>query len=241
MTALLLLHPLGSDGSFWSSVAGLLGRPTLAPDLCGHGRAAPPTEPTMGAFGDAVLAGLEEEGQRDVVAVGISLGGLVAQDLAARPGSPVRGLVLVDTVARYPDPFRSTWPERAATARTAGLEPLADAMAEMWFSPHFRERHPGVVAATRRTFVGTDPEGYARTCEALYGADTTAALAATDVPTLVMCGDADAPPFLAAAPLLAEATGGELVWLEGAQHASVIEQPERFAATVTAFLDRHGL
>jgi 3-oxoadipate enol-lactonase len=237
VTPLLLLHPLGSDGSFWSPVAPLLGRPCAAPDLLGHGRAPlPPRPASVSAYADALV--LDEP----VVAVGISLGGLVAQALAAsRPGR-VRGLVLIDTVAVYPEPFRDTWPERAALARAGGLAQLAEAMETMWFSPGFRERHPGVVEAARATFEATDIEGYARTCEALHAADLTGAVARAGVPTLVVCGERDAPAFVEAAPVLADsAEDGELAWLAGAQHASVLEQPEHVAARLRDWLELRRL
>lgn len=242
MTPLLLLHPLGADGGFWSACDNLLGRPVLAPDLPGHG-AAPLPDAGAGVAGltDAVVAGLDAADVEAVIPVGISLGGLVAQDLAARHPGRVRGLVLVDTVAVYPEPLRSTWPQRAATARAGGLEDLADAMESMWFGLGFRERHPAVVAQARHRFVTTDPEGYARTCEVLHGADTSGYLTTIGVPTLVVCGDADAPAFIAAAPALTAAVpDAQLHWLRGAQHASVVEQPQAFAALVRDFLARSG-
>ena len=236
-TPLLLLHPLGSDGTFWNPVIAGLGRPVLSPDLPGHG-SEPPATATIEGYAEAVVDRLQGE----VVVVGISLGGLVAQELAALRPDLVAGLVLVDTVAVYPSPFRDTWPERAATARSVGLEPLADAMEAMWFSEGFRHLHPDQVSAARQRFVSTDTEGYARACEALFDADTTAALSSVKVPTLVVCGDQDAPAFVDAADeLTAAVAGAEQRWLEGAKHASVVEQPEAFVATLLEFLARHRL
>lgn len=239
MTTLLLLHPLGSDGGFWADVAPALERATSAPDLPGHGTAPPPASATLAAYTDVALARARTV-DGPVVAVGISLGGLVAQDLLRREPGLLAGLVLVDTVAHYVPPLLDTWPERARTAREQGLEPLVDAMTSMWFSPGFRERRPAVVREVRETFLAMSPEGYARTCEALHGADVRGVLS-PDVPTLVVCGEADAPPFVAAAPVLAAEAGGEPVWLTGAQHASVLEQPDDFARAVRDFLERHDL
>lgn len=242
MTPLLLLHPLGSDGGFWQPLTGPLDRPVLRPDLPGHGASTPPPVGAgVAAYTDAVVSGLDSDGVDDVVAVGISLGGLVAQDLAARHPHRVTGLVLVDTVATYPAPFRDTWPQRAAVARAEGMAPLANAMEEMWFGPDFRRAHPEIVAEARQRFLATDPEGYARACEMLHTVDTTDALAAIGQPALVVCGDHDAPAFVEAAPALATALDGELHWLAGAQHASVLEQPQEFAVAVRGFLDERGL
>ncbi|MBM7508039.1 3-oxoadipate enol-lactonase [Nocardioides salarius] len=243
MNPLLLLHPLGSDSSFWSSCAHLLARPLLVPDLPGHGSAElPDVRAGVPGLAAAVHEWLDGEVTSPVVVVGISLGGLVAQQLAVQHPERVAGLVLVDTVAAYPAPMRASWLERAAAARSDGLEVLADAMQDMWFGEDTRREHADLVAAARRRFVTTDPEGYARTCEVLRDADTTALLSQITVPTLVVCGDADAPPFVQAAPALAAGVrDGELQWLPGARHASVLEKPHAFAEMVQGFLERRGL
>jgi 3-oxoadipate enol-lactonase len=57
------------------------------------------------------------------------------------------------------------------------------------------------------------------------------------VPTLVVCGEDDAPPFVAAARDLAGTLpDARLVWLAPARHAGVLEQPEQFARALTGFL-----
>jgi 3-oxoadipate enol-lactonase len=235
---LVLLHPLGSDGSFWASLSVLLGREALSPDLLGHGGAGlPPARAGIADWTEAVLDECDRHGVDRPTFVGVSLGGLVAQDLAIRHPDRVDRLVLVDTVPTYPGPFRESWHARAATARREGLAPLADAMAAMWFTDEFRRRSPMAVRAVRERFLAGDPEGYARTCEALAGADTTEGLAGIAAPTLVVCGDQDAPAFLEAAPQLASAIpDARLVWLGGGRHAAVLEQPETFAAAVLDFV-----
>jgi 3-oxoadipate enol-lactonase len=239
VTPLLLLHPLGSDSSFWSTSAELLGRPVLTPDLPGHGAAdLPAPHPDAAAYAASVADGLDGP----VVAIGVSLGGVVALALADRHPELVSGLVLADAVPVYPQPLRDAWPERAAVARSGGLESLADGMETMWFGPAFKDRHPAIVASARRTFVGTDPEGYARACELLHQVDLTAALTRVAVPALVVCGEHDAPAFVEAAPAVAAALpDGVLRWIHGAQHAAVLEQPEVFAALVRDFLEVRGL
>lgn len=232
----LLLHPLGSHGGFWSTSRGLLGTDrVLAPDLPGHGTAAPAAA-TVAALTAAVLDGLDDPSPVDVV--GVSLGGLVAQDLASRHPHRVRRLVLVDTVATYPAPMRTMWRERATLARSQGLDPLVDAMETTWFSDAFRAERPEVVATAREVFAATDPEGYARCCEALADADLRAGTERLTVPTLAVCGAEDAAPFLDAARWFAQVIpGAELHWIADVRHAAVLERPEEFATVVREFLD----
>ncbi|MFC4008498.1 alpha/beta fold hydrolase [Nonomuraea purpurea] len=233
---LLLLHPLGSDGRCWDEVAARLdGVETLAMDLPGHGTAAClPRGAGIGVFADTVAEALA--GERVHVA-GLSLGGLVAQELAARHPALVERVVLADTVDVYPEPMRQMWRERASVARDRGLAELAEPMAAMWFTDAFRAGGSRTPERIRELFLAMDPEGYARACEALEAADTTALVPAIKAPALVVCGSADLPPFTEAARRLhGELRRSELVWMAGAKHAAALERPAEFAAAVRAFL-----
>ena len=81
------------------------------------------------------------------------------------------------------------------------------------------------------------PLGYARACEALERVDLTGVIGKIKAPTLVVCGEDDAPPFTAASRALADTLpGAEIVWLSPARHAGVLEQPEQFQEALSRFL-----
>lgn len=236
--ALVLLHPLGVDHRFWNRVVEALpdglGDPVV-PDLPGHGSAPlPPRHATIEDFADAVETDIARHGR--VHLVGMSLGGLVAQVLAARRPDLVERVVVADSVAVYPDAMRAMWRERAATARREGLEAFVEPTEALWFSSSFRRDEVEAVAHVRRTLLASDPEGYARACEALAAADTTDVVGSITAPVLVVCGEDDAPPFRQATrwfgQMLPEAT---VAWLPGG-HAAAYEHPKRFADVVDDFL-----
>jgi 3-oxoadipate enol-lactonase len=235
----LLLHPLGVDRAFWDDVVPALdGFEVLTYDFPGHGETPTPGQPYgIEDLADQARALLAEAGMDRVDVVGVSLGGLVAQQLAADAPDLVRRLVIVDAVAVYPEPLRQMWRERAARAPEEGMEPFLDPTLGLWFTADLLADGGPVVEAVRERLRTTDPAGYGLACRCLEQADVTAALDRITAPTLVVCGEDDAPPFTAAAPqLAARLPGGRVVWLAPARHGAVLEQPEQFRTALLDFL-----
>jgi 3-oxoadipate enol-lactonase len=234
----LLLHPLGVDRTFWGGVSGLDGMEVLTYDFPGHGETPVPDRPySVEDLTDQAAALLTGAGPGPVDVVGVSLGGLVAQRLAAVHPDLVRRLVVVDAVAVYPPALRQQWRDRAATTPEEGLEPLVGPTLALWFTAGRLAEGGPVVEQVRSTFLGGDPQGYAYACRALEEVDLTDVIGRITAPTLVVCGDDDAPPFTAAArELAAMLPDARLVWLSPARHAGVLEQPGQFAAALAGFL-----
>jgi pimeloyl-ACP methyl ester carboxylesterase len=100
---LVLLHGLLDDSEGWSRLAEDTHRPCLAIDLPGFGGSDLPAYPRIGAYADAVAAGLRRLRVESCTLVGHSLGGAVAVGVAER--SPA-----VDALALLaPSGFGSIW------------------------------------------------------------------------------------------------------------------------------------
>ena len=236
---LVLLHCLGVDHRFWDFAAPL-GRDfsLLRYDLPGHGASAVPAAPYGIEHLSAQLADLLTASKVARVHVaGISLGGLIAQHLAATRPELVDRLILIDTTPRYSDELRLMWDQRAATARAAGVAPMISALLAIWFSADALARDDAGVRYERETLARCPGEGYALACEALKAADLRALAPSIAARTLVVCGDDDIPSFLEAARWLAATIPqAGLAWLEGAKHASVLESPEEARRLMRIFL-----
>ncbi len=229
----VLLHPLGADRHFWDPVRAELDGQSVALDLPGHGQAplaAPGAD--IGAFAEAVLPQIAALGARAHL-VGMSLGGMVALEIALRHRELVASVAFVDAVAVYPEAMQAMWRDRAHTARQGALSTLIDPMVQMWFTPELAASGDPRVTRARETFAATDPEGYARACELLATTDLTADVAALDVPAIAVCGVDDAAPFRAAATWFGEVTGAPVHLLPG-RHACAVEVPDRFAAVLAS-------
>lgn len=237
---LLLLHCLGVDHRFFDPLVPGLSRDFTVwrYDLPGHGEAAP----AAGAYDIADLARQAAEFAADfgiprMHVAGISLGGLIAQELAAAHPALVDRLVLIDTTPRYVDQMRAMWVERAATARSAGVAAMVPELVKIWFSAAAIERgHPGV-EYVRAALAECPGEAYALACDALGAADLREQAGRIEAPTLVVCGDDDIPSFLESARwLAANIEGARLEWIPGTRHASILEKPEEAERLISAFL-----
>jgi 3-oxoadipate enol-lactonase len=166
------------------------------------------------------------------------MGGLFGMWLGAHASPRVLSLTLCNTAARIGS--AETWEARMKSVREGGMGAVAAAITERWFTPGFRERSPGVVAAARALLEGTPAEGYVATCAALRDGDERGDLARIACPTLVVSGRHDPATPPAEGRALADAIrGARFVELE-ASHLSNLEAPSEFTAALSAFLAQSG-
>ncbi|WP_336630378.1 MULTISPECIES: alpha/beta fold hydrolase [unclassified Microbacterium] len=184
--ALVFVNSLGTTQSMWDGVLEQLGSGmrALTYDLPGHTGGA--IEPFT--FDDLVaesIAVMDSEGVRAATLAGVSLGGAIGIEIAARRPDLVEGLVVVNAPIRQAS--SSFWTERADTVEREGLAALSSGLRERWF-PEGGAGTEAVVAE----FAALDPAGYAAACRALADLDVTAAAQAVTLPTLVVSARDDA-------------------------------------------------
>ncbi len=233
--ALLLLHSLGTSLHVWDAQAAALAEHfrVIRPDLRGHGLTAVTNGPySIAGMARDVLAVLDALGIGRAHVGGLSIGGLIAQSLAAQAPERVLSLILCDTALAIPP--AANWHERAALVRGRGIGAIAETVMARWVTPGFQAT-PGA-AGLRAMLLRTDPEGYAAAAEAIAAADLTESTARLRLPALVVVGDADLATPPEAARALAAAIGGQLAIVANAAHIPTVEQPEAVSAALRDFL-----
>jgi 3-oxoadipate enol-lactonase len=216
-------------------------------DNRGSGRSASPLRPTSMPELAADAAGLLEALEIDSAhAYGLSMGGMIAQELAIRFPERVRGLVLGGTTPGGP---------RAARPALKDLQALAAGLAGGWsdrerawlgrwvFSEDFRREQPVRAAELLRHFGRhrATPQGaWAHWWATVYH-DTVSRLHCIQAPTLVMHGELDAMAPISNARLLADRIpDAELAIVPGAGHAFMLERPEASLEIFEDWLRRRG-
>jgi 3-oxoadipate enol-lactonase len=187
---------------------------------------------------DQLLSELElRHGIGPVVWIGLSLGGMVGQELALRHPGRLKGLVIANSSSGYGEAGRALWSQRMAAIEAGGVEAVADGAMQRWFSPAFHAAQPAAVARWRRRVASTPRAGYLGACHAVMHLDTTARLQQIGVPTLVIAGALDEGTPLAMSQTIAQQVPcAGLVVIERAAHLSALEQPVAFEMAVRGFL-----
>ncbi|CAN5606741.1 3-oxoadipate enol-lactonase [soil metagenome] len=234
---LVFANSLGTDLRVWDLILPHLpaGLRLIRYDKRGHGL----SDAGAGAFSIADLADdlagiLDTLAVRQAVICGLSVGGMIAQSLAARRPDLVRGLILCATAAKIGT--AAMWDERIRAVEAGGIAALSGPVLERWFSARFRAEAPSL-ALWRNMLERTPADAYAATCAAIREADLTESTRALDLPVLAIAGEEDGstPPDLvrATADLV---PGARFALIRGAGHLPCVEAPAATARQIADFL-----
>lgn len=241
--AIVFSNSLGTDFRVWDRLVDRLrGRyRTVRYDKRGHGLSeVTPAPYRMDDHVRDVIGLLDSLGLREVVVCGLSVGGMIAQGLAARQPERIKAAILMDTAARIGT--ADMWNERISKIEQGGIEALADPIMERWLSARFRAERPDETLAWRNMLTRTTVEGYLGTCAAIRDADLTEGTRSLAMPVLGIGGseDGSTPPDLVRGTIDLIA-GGRFELVEGAGHLPCVEDPDRVAALIMGFLEEKGI
>ncbi len=237
---IVFANSLGTNLHLWDDVLPHLpdGLRIIRYDKRGHGQSAVPPGPyAMGALIRDAEALLDHLDVRDCVFVGLSIGGMIGQGLAVKRMDQIRALVLSNTAAKIATP--EIWQDRMEVVRTGGIDALADATMERWFSRDFRSANQHL--AWREMMVSQPVEGYLGCCAAIAGTDFYTPTSGLRLPTLGIAGNEDGstPPDLVRETVdLIPGSRFELMRRVG--HLPCVEKPAEYAALLRQFLTEIG-
>ncbi|MGE5182533.1 MAG: alpha/beta fold hydrolase [Acidobacteriota bacterium] len=242
--AVVLLHGLGSSTLDWEpQLAALAPRyRAIAIDMRGSGRsrdlahAAGPFSVAM--FAADVAAVIDHLGVAPAHVVGLSMGGMVAFQLALDQPHAVRTLTIVNSgpsLVPRTAKQRAVLALRLVLARTIGPRGMAKLLAPKLFPRD---------AALRATFLArmasNDKRAYAATQRALVGFDVSAHLAEIEVPALIVAADQDYTPLAYKQAYARRMPDARVACIADARHALPHEEPEKLQPVLDAFLAEHS-
>jgi pimeloyl-ACP methyl ester carboxylesterase len=242
----LLLHGLGGSTADWAaSVAALAPHyRVLTADARGSGRSRDLRRPagpfSVKQFADDTAALLGDRGAAPAHVVGLSMGGMVAFQLAVDYPHSVRTLTIVNSgPALVPRTLRERlWIGlRLVVARLFGPAGMSRLLARRLFP---RPDQAPLRRAFREAMARNDRRAYAATQRALVGWSVLDRIGDIEAPALIVASDRDYTPLASKEAYARRMKRAEVVLVSGAGHALPIEAPERFNAVLLPFLARQS-
>lgn len=233
------LHGLGSSSRDWERQVAAFADDyrVLLIDMRGHGQSDKPMGPySMPQFASDVITLLDRLGIRHTHIVGLSMGGMVAFQMALDYPQRIGCMVIVNSgPAVVPKTLKehfSVW-MRFFIVRAMGMKKLGETLAPRLFVDADQE-------AERQMFIQrwaeNDKRAYLNTMRAIVGWSVADKIGAINVPTLVIAADHDYTPVAAKEAYIANMPTATLKVIENAHHAVPVERPEQFNQVVREFL-----
>jgi 3-oxoadipate enol-lactonase len=245
---LLLIMGFGGDHLAWGFQTPVFAQKyrVIAFDNRGVGQSDAPDVPyTTRMMADDAVGLLDHLKIERAHVLGVSMGGMIAQEVALNHPQRVRSLQLHCTMAR-PDRYMHTLIEGWRTVRRKStVEEWLRVLAMWLFSPKTFSERPEFVETIIQTGIANPYPftltGFLRQGDAVRSHDTLARLAKLVPPALVSVADDDilVPPRFSRA-LAAAIPGATLKTIDGAGHCYFWERPDVFNAMCLEFLECHA-
>nr|UXE46208.1 3-oxoadipate enol-lactonase 2 [uncultured bacterium] len=246
-TPIVMIHGAQGDQSMFSAMAkDFAGQyQVLTFDQRGSGLSEKPDMPySMAMFADDTAALMDHVSISSAHIIGVSMGGMIAQEFVLRHPKKVRSLVLGCTTPGGSHAIRASGSALSSAYSTQPMtaEERGKALAEAAFTKGYLAQHPEIIATMieSRRNRPIDSIGFAHRMKAAGEHNTYDRLPEIHCPTLVITGKDDALISWENSRVLAERIkGADQVILEPAGHCFWLEQPEKSRTAIASFIRKH--
>ncbi len=187
--ALVFVHGWSCDRTYWRDQVGALAQThtVVAVDLAGHGESGTERKDwSIAAFGADVASVIKEEGLRDVILIGHSMGGEVCLEAARALPGRVLGLIGVDTFQDFADVLTPGQIEEFVAPFKADFRAATDSFVRAMFPWGV---DPDLVERVVRGMSSAKPEIAVAVFEGLFAFSPARALRDVRIPIRVINSD----------------------------------------------------
>jgi len=236
---LLLIHGHGSSSRDWEYQVDYFAKDyqVITVDIRGCGKSSKPAGPySLGLFAVDLAALLDKLDTGVVHVLGISMGGMIAFELALGFPQLVKSMVIVNG---YPETRIETWNERLMVLRRflmldlLGMKNTGKLLGKLLF---IKPEQEGLRKLFVQRWAENDKRAYRESLKALINWDVEAQLGEIQCPVLVVASDDDYLPLKEKRAYTAKIPNARLVVIDDARHAVTVEKPDEFNKVVKEFL-----
>jgi len=244
-TTLVLLHGYLESLDVWEDFSELLTSRyrVVAIDIPGHGISQIKGEiHTMEFIADVLHDVLKNLGIGKCFVAGHSMGGYAALAFAAKYPEILQGIILLHSTPNPDTPEKKENRRREIELiRQEKKELLAAMFAPKGFSPENRHRLADRIEELEEQITMTDDDGIIAILNGMMArADQNEMLRGLKSPQLLIFGTRDEfIPVETAESIIAAQPQAEVALLENSGHMGYMEEPEKTADAITAFIDAH--
>lgn len=239
---LLFLHGLGICRADWRPQIEYFSKQfrTIAPDFRGHGEsAAPDTDYSIPIHAADVIALMDSLEIDSAHVVGLSMGGMVAFQIAADAPHRLRTMTIVNSGPALPnDTFaakKMLW-SRLLLIHLFGMKAFGKKVAESMFPG---EGHEQLIDTFAAQIASNPKKVYLKNLKSLWGWGVLDHLSAIETPTLMLTGDNDYSPVAIKQAIVSVMRNAELVVVENSGHGTPIEKPLETNQAIEEFIGRY--
>ena len=238
-TPLLLVHGLGSSTLDWEQQIPQLAAHyrVIVPDVRGHGRSDKPRERySIAGFSADLVALIEHLNLGPAHLVGLSMGGMIGFQLAVDQPALLKSLCIVNSAPqvklRSADDYWQ-WFKRWSLMHVLSLGTIGKALGAKLFP---KPDQAGLRQKMAERWAKNDKRAYLASFDAILGWGVQERLSRITCPTLVISADHDYTPVAHKEIYVKLLPDARLVVIEDSRHATPLDQPEVFNATLLDFL-----
>jgi 3-oxoadipate enol-lactonase len=236
----IFVNSLGTDLRVWDSIIKELNQKyrTVRFDKRGHGLSTNiGNNISISILANDLKLLISKLEIKNILLVGLSIGGLIALEFLKNSSTNVKGLVLSDTAAKIGS--SDMWSERISRVKAGGIAAISDDILARWFSNHFLKNKIEELQLWRSMLTRTSTLGYLGCCKAIADCDLRNEAKSISIPTLLIVGDEDgSTPVNLVKDTANMIKNSKFKIIKGAGHLPCVEKPEIFTNELVKFLGK---
>lgn len=241
--AVLFIHGLGSSTRDWEMQVPFFSKnfQVVTYDVRGHGKSDKPPGPySVPLFAQDATGLIKALDLQKTNVVGISMGGMIAFQLAIDAPDLINSLVIVNSgpelVIRTMKDRMNLW-QRRLIVRLLGMRKMGAVLGGRLFP---KPEHEEIRQLFADRWAENDTRAYQDAMNALVGWSVSDRLSQIACPVLVIAADEDYTPISAKEAYVKKLRDAEFVVVPDSRHATPVEHPEVFNQVVDSFLEKHN-